>query len=333
MRHFGYSTGAIAKDDVETALGCLRSTAATAVEFSALRFHELTRVLSDVFDSDTASFPYRSFHAPSRFAPSDEEHVLRCLQPLVDAGWPIIMHPDAICRPERWRPLGARLLIENMDQRKPIGRTAEELTMVFEELPQAGLCFDLGHVRQIDPSMIEAYRIIQRHGARIHQIHLSDVDNNSAHKRLNIPALNAFIKVVPLIDRDAPVILESTTDCSEVPEQLLMAKLLFAAASFQRPTKVPDHAVPWAVTSSIAVGHNHALAMHGKSKADFLELLQQVAPRIEGGSAGPWDYFREAFLTSAGISSELLEAQSSKLGERARVKNPHPRTFVRAIPH
>jgi len=326
MRHFGYSTGAIAKDDVDTAMACLQATDATAVEFSALRIHELGHVLASVLQRDTRRFAYRSFHAPSKFSASDEDHVLRQLQPLLSAGWPIVMHPDAIRRPERWRALGDRLLIENMDQRKPIGRTADELSMVFKRLPDAGLCFDLGHVRQIDPSMTEAYRIVQRHGGRIRQIHLSDVDNNSAHQRLNIPALNAFIKVVPSIPRNAAVILEATTDCSEVPEQLLMAKLLFAAAEFQ-PARATERGVH-VLLSTCNFSHGRGSA----TKANIRQLMQQVLPP-DGGSAGPWEYFRDAFLTSAGISAELLDTSVSRHTDRNRIRNPHPRTSDRAISH
>jgi hypothetical protein len=37
------------------------------------------------------------------------------------------------------------LLIENMDRRKVIGRTARELQELFRRLLKAGLCFEIGH--------------------------------------------------------------------------------------------------------------------------------------------------------------------------------------------
>ena len=55
-----------------------------------------------------------------------------------------------------WRQLGDRVLVENMDKRKPVGRTVEELDLIFEQLPAAGMCFDIAHARQVDSSMTEA---------------------------------------------------------------------------------------------------------------------------------------------------------------------------------
>lgn len=42
-----------------------------------------------------------------------------------------------------------------MDKRKRIGCTAMQLRRFFDELPEATFCFDMGHARQVDPTMHE----------------------------------------------------------------------------------------------------------------------------------------------------------------------------------
>ena len=51
----------------------------------------------------------------------------------------IVVHPDAMDDPRAYRPLGSCLVLENMDARKPTGRTVAELAPYFAALPEAGL--------------------------------------------------------------------------------------------------------------------------------------------------------------------------------------------------
>ena len=89
-------------------------------------------------------------------------------------GWPIVVHPDTIHDfGALARSLGALVAIENMDQRKPIGRTARELEGIFKQLPEARFCFDIGHARQIDATMGEASFLVQELGPRLAQLHVS----------------------------------------------------------------------------------------------------------------------------------------------------------------
>lgn len=309
MTHYGYSTGAIAKDDIDTALECLRSTRSRAVEFSALRLHELRGVLDNVLHRDTSDFRYCSFHVPSRFTRADEDYILESIQPVARAGWPLIVHPDVIYRPDRWKRLGSLLLIENMDRRKPIGRNADELEELFESLPEAGLCFDLAHARQVDSTMTEAYRIIHRFGDRIRQIHLSELDDRSAHKMLSIPALNAFIKVVPFIRTQPAVILEAPVpSCSEVPEQVMMARLLFAAAAVHqvhRLGKAQNQCVHRTTSDA-------GFAVRGEplcAQANDLELtrvLRDLSELTAPDRENHWHYLRHSFFGTAGITGPLI---------------------------
>ena len=51
------------------------------------------------------------------------------------------------------------LCVENMDKRKPVARTVDELEAVFGELPDAGFCLDLGHARPAAESVAQAIAV------------------------------------------------------------------------------------------------------------------------------------------------------------------------------
>lgn len=207
----GFSTGALAGGDIPGALALLVGCGADAVELSALREAELPVLVSQAGEIAllVSDFDHVSVHAPSRFAVESEPGIVAMLRDLVRRGWPVVAHPDVVRTPELWKPLGSMLWIENMDKRKPIGRTALELAEVFRTLPDAGLCFDVAHARQVDPSMVEAFRILTMHGSRVRQVHVSEVGTSSRHTRLTPSGLRDFHRIVHLLDPAVPVILES----------------------------------------------------------------------------------------------------------------------------
>ena len=220
MRSIGFSTGALARADFRAALAMLAGKNTSALELSALRQEELAPLVEQLDHLDLEQFAYISFHAPSSIEPASEAVVLRLLEPVARRGWPIIAHPDAMHAPEEWARLGDRLCIENMDKRKPVGQTAKDLARIFEILPNASFCFDIGHARQVDPTMSEASAILQRFGGRIQQIHVSEVNTQSKHDALSLESILAFQKVARLIPVDAPVILESRVEESEIDGEI-----------------------------------------------------------------------------------------------------------------
>ena len=134
--------------------------------------------------------------------------------------WPIIVHPDAMYTPSEWRRLGNRLCVENMDKRKPIGQAAKHLAEIFETVPDASLCFDIGHARQVDPTMSEASAILHRFRDRIRQLHVSEVNTQSKHDPLSFESILAFHKVSHLVPADIPVILESRVEEPEINAEI-----------------------------------------------------------------------------------------------------------------
>lgn len=222
MRVIGFSTGAIAKSDFLSALDILRRYRVSAVELSALRLSELYPLVKALPSMELSDFEVISFHGPSRFDRSEESLVISYLMEVIALEIPIVIHPDVIYSFDHWAWFGDWLLIENMDKRKPVGRTADELSAFFERLPEARLCFDIGHARQVDPTMAEAKRILMKHGGRLAQVHLSEVNSSSKHDPLSAYAIEAFQSVANLIPEHVPVILETLIDQgqSDIPTEL-----------------------------------------------------------------------------------------------------------------
>lgn len=223
MLSYGFSTGALALGDFKRALASLKGHQTKAVELSALRDHELPELMRSVPELDLSGYDYVSVHAPSKFETLSEKDAARLLEPCIKRNWPVILHPDAIQDVASWKRFGSLLCIENMDKRRRIGRTAAELATWFEVFPKASLCLDLGHARQVDPTLSIAHEIVTLFGDRLRQIHLSELDYRSQHKRLSVGAVSAIQKVAGRL-KPVAVILESVVHGNEIETELEMAR-------------------------------------------------------------------------------------------------------------
>ncbi len=220
MITIGFSTGAIAKDDFVTALELLEPTRTSAVELSALRAAELPALLEalpGLLPRLSQRYRYISFHAPTNF--DDEKSLVRKLMVIADFGLNIVVHPDTIANFDYWRGIGARLCLENMDSRKPIGRTADELEPFFDRLPEAKLCLDLAHARQIDSSMNQAVRILRRFADRLAQFHISEINSKGSHFAMSFAARRAYEPFATILSR-TPVIIESMVGRTEIAREI-----------------------------------------------------------------------------------------------------------------
>lgn len=220
MEHIGYSTGALARSDVDRALRLLAFRGTGAVELSALRVHELAPLLNLLSGLFLDGYRHLSVHAPSAFTAADEADVARSLLPVARRGWRVILHPDALHDSRHWRPFGDRLCIENMDVRKPVGRTVPELRPVFERLPRASFCLDVAHARQCDPSMRLAAQLLDAFGDRLAEVHVSELDAHSRHVRLTRAGIRDVRRVAGLIPSHVPAIIEAPVLPHEIDAEL-----------------------------------------------------------------------------------------------------------------
>jgi hypothetical protein len=219
MRRIGFSTGALALGNFMQGLELQRRPDVTAVELSALREEELDVLIDALPTLDLGHFAHVSFHAPSRV--SSERRVVDRLKVVQDQAIPIVVHPDVISDFGVWRELGDSVLLENMDQRKPVCRTAPEMKRFFKELPEAQFCFDIAHARQVDPTMTVADEFLHAFSDRLAEVHISEVDEQCRHVAITHSAIRSYRSVAHQISDTIPVIIESMIGHDRLGEELI----------------------------------------------------------------------------------------------------------------
>lgn len=179
-----------------------------AVELSALSEEELPGLVEFLDGNPPMPFHYVSVHAPSKNLTLSEQERVEQLASLPPRVRSIVVHPYDLSDLDAWRPLGRRLVIENMDARKDEGRTAGQLARYFDELPEAGLCFDVAHAKHVDPSLDEGVEMLSAFAPRLRHVHLSSLDHDGHHIPLTSSDEALFAPVLAKC-RDVPWILEA----------------------------------------------------------------------------------------------------------------------------
>jgi hypothetical protein len=179
-----------------------------AVELAALEEGEFSSLLDFLAAGPPLPFRYLSVHGPSKGRGMSERELVARLcdvPPVVDS---IVLHPDRIDDPLLYEPLGSRLVIENMDDRKSFGGYGEDLESLFDRLPSAGFCFDVAHAWTVDPTMQVGEDLLSRFASRLRHVHLSSISPAVGHVSLSAEHEALF---EPLLARcrDVPWILEA----------------------------------------------------------------------------------------------------------------------------
>jgi len=179
-----------------------------AVELSALSEPELPTLLAWLDERPSLPFQWIAAHGPTKQRQMPERQLVSVLKSLARYVEVIVLHPDTIDDVAIYRELGSKLAIENLDTRKPKGQRADELERIFDELPEARLCFDVAHASAVDPTMAEGGRILDHLGSRLSHVHISSLDGACHHVALTSEDEERF---GPLLDRcrDVPWILEA----------------------------------------------------------------------------------------------------------------------------
>lgn len=227
---FGFSTGALERRDYRAALGWVRNHRMGSVELSALRYDELEPLVDDLDNLVVTEFHYVSFHAPSSFLREQETQVVSLLERVLARQWNIIVHPDVIYTPKLWHRFGSFLLVENMDRRKSTGRTVRELAGLFEQLPDARMCLDVAHARQLDTTLTLLSDLVRSFADRIAEVHISELDSHCRHRPLSSGAVVDYRKVAALL-RNVPIIIESMLDDRD--SQLRQQEMRFARQAME----------------------------------------------------------------------------------------------------
>jgi hypothetical protein len=178
-----------------------------AVELAALSGEELPGLIAYLQAGPRVPFRYVSVHAPIKNRELDEASTVKLLAGLPLWVRSVVAHPDALSDVGRYTDLGTRLVLENMDDRKVTGRVADEMEWFFEELPDAGFCLDVAHVRSVDPTMGAAHELLDRFRSRLRHVHLSSLEDGH-HVPLTEDDEDGFAGVLDRC-RDVPWILEA----------------------------------------------------------------------------------------------------------------------------
>jgi hypothetical protein len=205
----GISTGVFdsVRGDWLSLVDAACSVSTFAVELSALSGDELPGLITYLLGKPPLPFRYVSVHAPVKDQGLDEPALVEQLAELPVWVRSIVAHPDALSDARAFRPLGTRLVLENMDDRKKAGRTADEIEALFDELPDAGFCLDVAHAWSIDPTMVVAHELLDRYRSRLRHVHLSSLSDG--HHVPVAPADESLFADVLDRCRDVPWILEA----------------------------------------------------------------------------------------------------------------------------
>ena len=238
MRMMGWSTGAIAKADYESALKTLDGEHINAVELSSLMLEEFApmveRLVGDwrSLQLFQTGYQYVSIHLPGRFDAEQEKEVRSLAGDLTGNAlvrdnfilprWDcqMVLHPNTVHDWSSWETLQYHLLFENMDKRRGFGTTVEDMEQVFERLPHAGMCFDVGHALQIDETGGLAIEMLEAFHLRIRQVHISHVNHKGVHYAMPEWFVGRVRELAHLIPPDAAIIIESPVNKEELPKEL-----------------------------------------------------------------------------------------------------------------
>ena len=215
MHPVGYTTGALCRGDWQTALCILRDSRFTAIELGTLREWEFMGLLSHLPTLDVSKYDAVSVHCP-KIQKMTEEKLTEDLSPIYDRGWNITVHPYVIKNPKLWKKFGSQLCIENMGTSTKsskasewVGQDVDGLSPFFNDLPDASMCFDIGHAIQMDETTELAENLIDSFGDRVKIIHLSKVNPSGEHLPLTVEPIRALGRVITRLPMDCAIIIES----------------------------------------------------------------------------------------------------------------------------
>lgn len=209
-RNIGASTGFMSAHYGEWPSLVSQATAIStvAVELSALSEPELPSLLDFLTGAPPLPFLFVAVHGPTKARAMPEDELVEMLSALVGRVDVIVMHPDVMQEPGRYSDLGSTLAVENMDRRKGIGQTADQLSEYFADLPEAKLCMDVPHAASVEPTLSIAHDLLDAHGHRLSHVHLSSIDDHCHHRPLTAADRDHFMSVLDRC-RDVPWILEA----------------------------------------------------------------------------------------------------------------------------
>ena len=184
--NIGFTSGELDMDNIDNAAKIALESGLDTIELSCLKIPELHNALRRFKNIEFDKFKHISFHCPSHVTEYEEEYIFMVVKEFIKRhDWNIVVHPYIVHRYDLWRTLGNKILIENMYNKYKIWHTADQLQVLFNELPEASFCLDIGHVKQVDYTLNEMKTLCTVFKDRLKEIHVSEVEVNGHHAPLN----------------------------------------------------------------------------------------------------------------------------------------------------
>ncbi len=210
------------------AIGC------NAIEFSCNNVERLDG-LATIQGSDVEGFKYVALHAPAlKFVYRNDVLTKAVLNALQEAHRRlkfrcVVLHPDRV---EDWEVLKKFELpyaIENMDNRKEVGKTVEDMEAIFSEHDYP-MVLDINHCFVNDQSLELAKKLYTRFQDRIIELQVSGYE--SMHDPLFRTQQWEILQAVP--NKKLPIIIESqVTDENELKQEYECVRDYFAKKSYE----------------------------------------------------------------------------------------------------
>lgn len=176
---------------------------------------------------------------------------------------------------------------------------------MLDDLPEAGLCFDVAHARQVDPSMIESLQMLREFQGRLGEVHASGVTTRSIHGPISDAARFAYGGIADLIPETVPIILESPVDGLMIREEINFARTAFSLW-FDRLRADIDDVLDLKIPVLQAENFFKILQMTNSRLSDFETVISNLP---SGGAFRPGG----AFLSARDLLGKLSEEQKYEL--------------------
>lgn len=123
-----------------------------------------------------------------------------------------------------------KLCIENGNRHSEL-RNLAGLDAAFVQFPDAGFCFSFANAYDYDTTMIEATLMLRKYADRLCLIRLGAMSCSGYPEMIHLTVFNSYRKVVKLIPRDVPVVLEYPVGLETMGKYVNIAEKLFRCES------------------------------------------------------------------------------------------------------
>lgn len=212
----GYSTGVFFAYNIPLLqkVELIYKTQSDAIELGFTKKERLKGSFDTKLYHLVKKFKYRSIHAPVidiRYPSKDSKWIIEKVLTLAENinANTVLFHPDLI-DDFVWlnKQFGNLLAFENMDRRKPYGKSVKDMKEVFNKSPKAKWVFDVNHLYTINKTMSKTTVYYESLKDRLCHYHLSGY--GGFHAPISVTKENIIFDGIT--DLSVPIICEGGSE-------------------------------------------------------------------------------------------------------------------------